>query len=365
MKILIIRLSSLGDVVLVSTVIDALKEKFPNADISLLVYSKYSSLYYKDPRLADVISLPPYPSAFFGLLRELRKMRFDTILDLHFNIKTLLVRMLVPAGRKLSYRKGHWRRVVMVQAARLRAPSRKRLLLIPCTLVAQFLSRMVRPYHTVQLFLEPLRRLGVKATVRPPKLFVRPEAEAEVDEFLNEHGVSAQHVLVGIAPGARWPSKRWTASGFAEVSDQLLKNPDIRLILLGDRTDLNFTRQILIRMRGKPLVATGRFDLKGLVAAIKRCRLLLTNDSGPMHIATAVGVPVVAIFGPTHPKLGFSPLGSRDVVLHAGLPCSPCSLHGEKSCLVKHRQCMEQITPQTALEAIQRVLGDSDKPSVS
>ncbi len=354
MKILIIRLSSLGDVVLVSTVIDALKEKLPAAALSLLVYSKYSDLYDKDQRLTDLISLSP--ASFFHLLRKLRKMGFDTILDLHCNIKSLLIRMLVPAGKKVSYRKGHWRRAMMVRAARLKAPSPQRALVAPCRLVAGLLCRRTRTHHTVQLFLEPLRRLGVEATIRPPRLFIQPEAAVEMGGLLSQNDISAEQVLIGITPGARWSAKRWIASGFAQVCDQLLKDPNIRLIFLGNQADLNFTQQILTRMWGKPLVATGRFGLKGLVAAIGRCSLLLTNDSGPMHIATAVGVPVVTIFGPTHPKLGFSPLGPRDILLHAGLPCSPCSLHGEKKCILKHRQCMEQITPEMVLEAIRRVL---------
>ncbi len=359
MKILIIRLSSLGDVVLVSTVIDALKEKLPAAALSLLVYSKYSDLYDKDRRLTDLISLPPSPASFFDLLRKLRKMRFDTVLDLHFNIKSLLIKVSVPAIRRISYRKEHWRRAMMVRAARLKAPGPKRVLLAPCRLVAELLCRKTRTDHTVELFLEPLRRLGVEATIRPPRLFIQPEAATEMEGFLSQNGFSAEQLLIGIAPGARWSAKRWIASGFAQVCDRLLKDPNVRLIFLGNQADLDFTQQILTRMRGKPLVATGRFDLKGLVAAIGRCRLLLTNDSGPMHIATALGVPVVAIFGPTHPKLGFSPLGPGDVLLHAGLPCSPCSLHGEKRCILKHRQCMEQITPEMVLEAIRRVLKGS------
>ncbi|MCK4590992.1 MAG: glycosyltransferase family 9 protein [Candidatus Latescibacteria bacterium] len=364
MKILIIRLSSLGDVVLASTVIDALKEKLPAAALSLLVYSKYRDLYDKDRRLTDLISLPPSPASFFDLLRKLRKMRFDTILDLHCNIKSLLIRMLVPAGRKVSYRKGHWRRALMVRAARLKAPGRRRFLLAPCRPVAELLCQKTRTHHTVELFLKPLRRLGVETTMRPPRLFIQPEAAAEVEGFLSQNDVSAEQVLIGIAPGARWSAKRWTTSGFAQVCDQLLKDPNIRLIFLGNQADLDFTQQILTRMGGKPLVATGQFGLKGLVAAIGRCSLLLTNDSGPMHIATALEIPVVAIFGPTHPKLGFSPLGPRDVLLHADLRCSPCSLHGEKRCILKHRQCMEQITPETVFEAIRRVLEDNRQSSV-
>jgi heptosyltransferase-2 len=356
MKILIIRLSSLGDVVLVSTVIDALKEKVPAADLSLLVYSKYSDLYDKDRRLTDLISLPPSPASFFDLLRKLRKMRFDTILDLHCNIKSLLIKRLVSAGKKSSYRKGHWRRAMMVRAARLKAPGPSRVLLAPCRLIAELLCRKSGTDHTVELFLEPLGRLGVETTIHPPRLFIQPEAATELEGFLSQNDISAEQVLIGIAPGARWPAKRWTASGFAQVCDQLLKDPNIRLIFLGNQADLGFTRQILVRMREKPLVATGQFGLKGLVAAIGHCHLLLTNDSGPMHIATALEIPVVAIFGPTHPKLGFSPLGPRNLLLHAELPCSPCSLHGEKRCILKHRQCMEQITPETVLEAIGRML---------
>jgi heptosyltransferase-2 len=96
--------------------------------------------------------------------------------------------------------------------------------------------------------------------------------------------------------------------------------------------------------------------LNEFMSLINRCDCFVTNDSGPMHIASALGVPVVAIFGPTHPNLGFSPIGSANVVLTANVECSPCSLHGEKKCHEKSRYCMDLIEPEMVTDAVGKLL---------
>jgi len=333
-RILVIRLSSLGDVVLASVVIGAIKRRLPQALLSILVKSEYAGLYSCDPRITHVIPLHPGHPHLLQLVRSLRKKNFDTIVDIHSNLRSLLIRNLVSADRKVHYHKRHLIRWAMVHLKWLN----------------------FQPRHTVDLYLDAVRGLGIRDSPRKPKLYVDATTRHRVRDLLIESGLSGDDILVGVSPGARWKAKRWRAEGFASVCDSLLQRRETKVLILGDKDDVPFVREILSWMRRRPIDMTARLDIQELMAAISFCRLFLSNDSGPMHIATALGVPVVSIFGPTHPKLGFSPLGEKDIVISRNLSCSPCSLHGEGDCRLKRRICMEQITPEMVLEALERLL---------
>ena len=209
--------------------------------------------------------------------------------------------------------------------------------------------------HTVDAYLNALTSLGIRVQCAP-KLYVNPAVTPKVDTFLNEQGIGPEDALIGIQPGSKWPTKRWTAEGFAAVAEEIMQQPSVKVILLGDTNDKAFVEQITSRLTHQPIIGTGQFNLQQLVGIIDRCTLLLTNDSGPMHIASALGVSTVALFGPTHPMLGFAPRGGYARIITTNAPCSPCSLHGEKPCRQSYRACMEEIKPQQVLAAIESLM---------
>lgn len=334
-RVLLIRFSSLGDVVLVSAVIEALRQHRPDAEVFLLTKAEYTSLYERDPRVAGVIPLNEGAGVrdLISLARTLKAMAFDVVIDLHANLRSHLLTDLLGKMDTIRYRKRHWTRWAMMHTRWLQTS-------VP---------------HTVDAYLDALAPLGIRTQCKP-LLYINPAATPAVDAFLDEQMIGPEDTLIGIQPGSKWPLKRWTIDGFATVAGTLMQKPGVKVVFLGDAADQAFVAQICSRLNHQPIIGTGRFDLKELVGIISRCALFLTNDSGPMHIASALGVSTVALFGPTHPMLGFAPRGKYDRVITVNAPCSPCSLHGGKSCRQGRRKCMEDISPEQVLETLEDLM---------
>ncbi len=336
MKILVIRTSSLGDVVLASAVIEALKESYPSSELFMLLKEEYQGLFEGDPRLSGIITPDPARGirGLCSLVSDMNDMGLDVIVDLQGNMRSFLIRRLTRADIKLRYKKRRLQRMIMVYAKWIPVSHKSML----------------------EMYLETLRKLGLMKHGWVPRLFVDKGSQELVSSLLSNDGVDSDDTVVGISPGSRWETKRWTSDGFAYVADRLLEHDRIKVAMLGNQNDTDFVNEILSKMDRKPAVCAGKVDMRGLAALIERCSVLLTNDSGPMHIASALGVPVVAIFGPTHPRLGFAPVGEKDITVSLDVPCSPCSLHGEKKCRMERRFCMEDISKERVLEKIESVV---------
>jgi heptosyltransferase-2 len=345
-RILIIRLSSLGDVILTTPVIAAVKAQFPNSELSFLTKARYADLLRNDPRILSVVEFDPVErhggvSGFMSLVSELRSHDFDLLIDLHANLRSFVLRRLVKSRVKLKYDKCWLRRWLMVHLKLLKT----------------------KPVRTVDSYLEPLQRLGVEASERNPLIFLGRDDLECPNHFLLERRVKKDDIVVGVHPGAKWETKRWSADKFAGVCQSLTERLDYRVVLLGDAGEAKLVEEVGRSIPDEKLVKAVGFPLGKFMSLISRCDCLITNDSGPMHIASALQVPVVAIFGPTHPKLGFAPSGSRNVVLCAEVKCSPCSLHGEKRCSKKSRYCMDLIEPDVVVEAVEKLLKEGKRTS--
>lgn len=338
-RILIIRLSSLGDVILTTPVIGALKAKFPHSELFFLTKAQYGDLLRNDPRISSLAEFDPAGkdrglSGFMSLISELRSHDFDLLVDLHSNLRSFLVRHLVKSRIKLKHNKRWLFRFLMVH----------------------FKFLKTRPVSTVNSYLEVLKQLNVNTTENRILVFLNPEDVAFSDHFLLEQQVKKDDIVMGVHPGAKWETKRWNEEKFARVCQSLIEKLGCKIVLLGDAGEAELVEEMGRDIPTGQLIKAIDLPLEKVMAVIKRCDCLITNDSGPMHIASALGVPVVAIFGPTHPKLGFAPVGSKNVVLCADVRCSPCSLHGEKRCGKRSRFCMDLIEPDMVIEAVERLL---------
>jgi heptosyltransferase-2 len=155
---------------------------------------------------------------------------------------------------------------------------------------------------------------------------------------------------IAIAPGSIWGTKRWPYYG--ELARQL----SLPAVIVGGIEDRALGEEIVATSAGNAYSAAGSLSLRGSVALIAGARLLITNDSAPLHMATAAGTPIIAVFGPTVPSFGFGPRGARDrVVEHHHLPCRPCSAHGPEVCPLGHHKCMRELPVERVLEAIEGV----------
>ncbi len=338
-KILIVRFSSLGDVILTTPVLSALKIKFPQSQIFFLTKSRYGDVLRADPRIFSLIEFDPTKdhkglSGFLKLMAKLRAYDFDLLVDLQTNLRSFFVRHLIKSKIKLKYRKRWLSRSLMVHT--------------------KFLK--IKTIPTVDLYLKILKKIDVHTKDKNPIIYVDQTEENFSKKFLLERKVQKDDIIVGVHPGARWETKRWDAMRFRQVCHTLAYKFNCKVVLLGDRGDGELLDGISQGMPETKVIKAVGLSTREFIGLIRWCDCLITNDSGPMHIASALGIPVVAIFGPTHPKLGFAPVGSEHVVLCANVKCSPCSLHGEKRCRKKSKLCMNSIEPDMVVEAVQRLL---------
>ncbi|MCJ7457788.1 MAG: HAD-IIIA family hydrolase [candidate division Zixibacteria bacterium] len=338
-RILVIRLSSLGDIILTTPVLDALKENYGNSEISLLTKQKYQGLFESDPRISSVIYFEPEDKdkgvfGLFRLIKSLNQEKFDLIVDLHSNLRSFFIRLLVKAERKVH----HYKK------------------LIPRFLMVRFKRWGVNPVSTIDNYLKSLGEIGIKAWSRIPRLYSKNENKIWAENFFIENGLGKKEILIGIAPGARWETKRWGLDKFSSVAKNLSQDLPVKILLVGDKDDLKPIEGIENYVGKERTIQAVDLPLDRLIALVKRCGLFISNDSGLMHLASSLGVPTIGIFGPTSPGLGFSPSGLKDKVFWAGVDCSPCSLHGEKECVKESRYCMDNIKPEKIIEEAKRVL---------
>ncbi len=180
-----------------------------------------------------------------------------------------------------------------------------------------------------------------------PKLILDPEE----DKFYEKFGLKDKDYIM-IAPGSKWETKRWTPEGFGKLIDMFIEKGE-NVVLIGSKEDKEFTEQVLNFSEGTDKVKNlvGQTSLRETFSIIKHGKLLVSNDSAPVHMAVAYGTPVVDIYGPTITDFGFYPYRNGKVVEIKGLECRPCGLHGHRECPIGTHECMKNITPEMVFEA--------------
>jgi ADP-heptose:LPS heptosyltransferase len=316
MKVLLIRLSALGDLVILTSTLELLK--MTGAKVFLLTKEEYRELFEGDPRIEDLILLRK--GNFLETLKNLRKMTFDYAFDLHKKPLTRLLLNLSRARKKGSYGKRGLER-------RMAVWFKKRIGEIPVS----------------HLYAEPIKRyMKIDLPVPPPRLLVKTK----------KMDLPTNYVVLGI--GAKYQTKIWPH--FGDLAVRIKKEMGITPVLVGDEGDLKETRKIPREAGAIDLV--GKTSLKELVGVIKNSKITVSNDSGIAHISAALSVPTVVIFGPTIPAFGFRPTGGRVVLLEYqnNLPCRPCSLHGEKMCKRQDKICLQAISPDYVFSRVKELV---------
>ena len=333
-KILIIRFSSLGDIVLATSVIAPLKKKFPEAELSFLTKREYIEVLEGNPNLAAVIGLSKEELKLvnFTKLAEGFYGNYDLIIDLHANLRSFLIRAYSGIETKI-YRKAALRRRRMVGHAFTRG-------LFP------FLPEVYKKEENVrENYFKALEPLGVNYKEELPEI-VMPEIKNK-----------AAFPLIGLHAGGKQNTKRWPAEKFAEVADYYAGKA-FKVILLGDEKDTYTNSKIMALVKNKQNLAdlSGKTTFREMALKIKECSVLVTNDSAPFHIATAVKTPVVVIFCATTPKFGFAVRAKTNRIVNIELPCKPCSLHGGKNCPKGHFRCAGKIDPRDVIKQVNELI---------
>ena len=322
-RVLVIRLSSLGDILLTTPVLRLLRQHYPAAQIDFLTKVTYRDVLCTNPCVDRLLLLEPQ-QGFMEILRSLRQTRHDVVVDLHRTLRSRLLYRGLLAQRKLTYAKRTLRRALLVH-------------------LSWNTLRTMTPVP--ELYVAPLRRLGITASLPPLEMHLTTESREAMDTYVKQElPASVRRPLLAVAPGAHWATKRWPVERFATVAQELAQTQGAAVVVLGSGEDARLAQELCQRLSVPVLNTTGKLPLMHTAALLQQCRLLLSNDSGLMHMATALRVPVVAIFGPTVQEFGFYPFKACAQVVSAELTCRPCSTKGSRRCPRGHHHCMQQVT---------------------
>jgi lipopolysaccharide heptosyltransferase II len=337
-RAVLIRFSSLGDVVLTLPVARTLKEAFPAAEIVFLTRAAYQPLLEGQAGIDRVVTLEEAGQGLAALRRSCRALgHFDLALDLHGTLRSRSCLGALDADRRLRYRKDALlRRLWAGGWMRGRMASERR--------------------HMIDRYLEPLRRVGITPANPVPELAVPPRMVASARAVVRAAGIHDPDRVAVLVPGARWPNKRWSPASFAAVAAGLRDAEGLEPVVAGDAADREAAEAVRTSIPGGAALLAGGTSLMELAALLKLARVVIANDSGPAHLAAAVGTPVIALFGPTHEAFGFAPRGERVRVISHALACRPCTVHGGSRCPRARRLCLDGIEPAEVLAAAREVL---------
>jgi lipopolysaccharide heptosyltransferase II len=336
-NLLVIKMSAIGDVILATPSLKAIRAGFPNAGIKVLVGVQAREAlehcpYINDKIVCDFKGSHSGLRGFWRLAKEVQKQSFDIVIDLQNNNKSHALSFLSMAPLRYGYDNGK---------------------------LSFFLNKKVKddaPYlDPLEHQFRVLRLAGVKPIDK--KLELRPSAEDEAasEKLLADNWVKPTQNLVGInmRASAKWSTKNWPAASIASLCDTLAREALTRVVLTGTKDDVELANNISRLTKSKPIIAAGKTSIGELACLIRRFKVFLTPDSAPLHVASAVGAPVVALFGPTDPARHIVPSENCVIIRKRDeLKCVPCY---SPTC-VKNFKCMKMITVGEVYEAIRRYL---------
>jgi len=345
MRFLIAQTSFLGDVILSTPVCAALKRHDARAHVTVMARADTAAVLEQHPHVdAVIVDDKRGRDRGLGSLRTVRRLRagaFDVALALHKSLRTAWILAAAGIAQRIGFTESagwffYHRRVD-------RDPSR----------------------HDVERNLSILAGLGLDpaAFVARPYVACTAGAVTRFHAMMEAQGAAGGTPLIAIAPGSAWATKRWTVEGYAALIDDIPRAFGAVPLLLGAPSDAAYAEAIVHATSGTVVNLVGQTDLALLIAAIDQSTLLVTNDSGPMHIAVGRDTPVVAIFGPTAPRQGYGPYSDTAIVVERPLSCRPCSRHGGAVCPIGTHTCMREIDARAVQRAVAELLGrDAARP---
>ncbi|HOT96451.1 MAG TPA: lipopolysaccharide heptosyltransferase II [bacterium] len=341
-KILVIRLSSIGDILLATPLLRILRRNFPEARIDFVIKSRFAELLRHNPHLNELLVLDTETGqeGLQDLRRRINMNRYDLVIDIHKNFRSYYLRFALPGTRVVTHSKQLLRRFLLVHFG------------------INLYGRVVPIY---QRYIRAMAPWGLSDDGLGLEFHIDPQAERLMALRLAER--PGARLLVGLAPGAGFATKRWPADFYQEIARRLKKEHNADILLLGNKADREVTGAIAAESAIGVYDWAGTLTLQQSAAALAHCHLLICNDTGLMHLACALKIPVLALFGPTTREFGFFPVGRRaEVIERVGLSCRPCSHLGGPHCPKDHFRCMREILPEEVMVRAGRIL-QNESPS--
>ena len=322
-RILIIRLSSFGDILLATPVIRSIKKNYPDLEIDFVIREQYSDILKENIYLHKVFTYTENNQEKSELINNLIEQKYDLVVDLqnNFRSKELLKSLKCP---KLKFRKRDFDKFLLVNFK---------------------INRLKNAPPIPIRYAEALGNLSLD--------------DESLDIFSSNQPnptLITEKIYIGLCPGSKHFTKRWPMEHFINLG-KLLEQNGYNVVLFGGKDDLHLCSELADRLNNVVNLCNDN-DLLQTAADMNKCKVIFCNDSGLMHLATAVKVPVIAFFGSTVEEFGFFPYKSKSMILQLeNLKCRPCSHIGRKSCPEKHFKCLNEISPQTAFDSLQKFIG--------
>jgi heptosyltransferase-2 len=337
-RILIVRTDRIGDVVLSTPVIRAIRDNFPNAYIAMMVSPCALDIVKDNPFLDEVIVYDKdnrHKNWFksIGFAFGLKARRFDLAIVLHPANRAHITVFLAGIRRRIGFN----RKCAILLTDRIKH------------------KKQEAEKHELEYSLDLVRHLGIQPGDKKPFMFIKPQAIQWADKVLAEAGIKETDMLLALHPAASCPSKIWPAQRFALLADELTKKYGLKVLILAGPKDTDLAKQVAQNTRQPVLNFAGKTSVQQLAALLKRSRLFISNDSGPVHIACAVGTAVISIFGRNQKGLSpkrWGPVGPHDKVLHKEVGCYECLAHN----CIKGFACLKAITVDDVIEAADSIL---------
>lgn len=334
-KILFIRLRRIGDIIMTTPAVAALKRTFPHASLTYIVEEPHRRLVEGNPDIDEIILIPPHQGlfSFLRFIRRVRREKFDIVIDFHGGPRASRITWLSRAGLKVGYElkgKGFFYDI--------RVPR----------------TREGAPIHSVENHLNLVRAAGIEVNEPWPRLTLpgaRKEEKERIDKLWRDNRLGGAKVVI-LHVGAGNEFRDWGAQNLGALAEQLAGVPGVRVVLVGSGQDISRAEEI--RKANPPLILSlaGALNLIELREVIGRAALFVGPDSGPMHIAATTSTPIVALFGPTLPA-NFSPWQVQATLIEKPLDCRPCK---QRKCITKDFRCLQGITVDEVFAACRQCL---------
>lgn len=323
-RILIAQTAFLGDIVLTTALIRETKKLFPEAEIDFLTAPRTVNLVSGNPHLNEIVVFDKHNRKyrnFMKLVPIMRKKKYDLAIIPHSYLTTNLLVLLAGIPNRCGFNRRISRFLLTKRVEYGKGHVSKRIL------------RLLSPFTKEELNSET-------------ELFYTPQQEEKALKYLPD-----KEKTIAIAPGSVWNTKRWLKEYFTELC-RLLSQKGFKLVLIGSSQEKELAEEIVKISQADAIDACGKLTLLESTALLAKVKLLVCNDSAPLHLANAVNTPVFAMFGPTVKEFGFYPYRKHDHIFEKEMACRPCGLHGSSKCPLGHHKCMKDIKPEEVFAAI-------------
>jgi len=334
-SILVVRLYFIGDVLLSTPVLAALKNAFPDATLTVLVKSRATDVLKNNPYVDEVLEYDAV-AGYHGpvwtgrMARKLRRARFDLAVDLTGDLRSSWLLFAADPGFRVGFNHAGF---------------------------GFLLDRRI-PYrasgHGVEHLLSAVAPIGAETDDPSPRLYLTDIELGDAARLLAEQGVGETARFAGLAPGANWEYRRWSPERFGALAAMLRDRLGLSSVVTGSPADEGLASEVVSCSDGAAVSLAGETDIRGMAAVAARSAVFVANDSGPMHVAASVGTPVVALFGPNTPEV-YAPRGAPSRIVWHERPCCPCD---QKTCVRADDPCMNAIEVHEVYDAVESLLSE-------